>query len=69
MENKGKTNEKEKEIKKPKLFNRKIRKAQLLGEGSYGNVYKVDFEDNPGEYYALKNLIFVIDEMDLMFQH
>ena len=54
MENKGKTNEKEKEIKKPKLFNRKIRKAQLLGEGSYGNVYKVDFEDNPGEYYALK---------------
>ena len=49
MENKEKPKE-----KKPKLFNRKIRTSELLGQGSYGNVYKVDFEDKPGEYYALK---------------
>ena len=53
--------EKDKEKQKPKnnekkikLFNRKVRKAEIVGEGSYGNVYKVDFEDNPGYYYALK---------------
>ena len=51
MENKEKLKEKE---KKQKLFNRKIRTSELLGQGSYGNVYKVDFEDKPGEYYALK---------------
>ena len=53
MEKKPIKKEKEKE-KKIKLFNRVIRKAELLGQGSYGNVYKVDFEDKPGEYYALK---------------
>ena len=53
MENKEKPIAKEKE-KKIKLFNRKIRKMELLGQGSYGKVYKVDFEDKPGEYYALK---------------
>ena len=49
MENKEKAKE-----KKPKLFNRKIRTKELLGQGTYGNVYKVDFEDKPGEYYAIK---------------
>ena len=51
MENKEKPKEKE---KKQKLFNRKIRTLEILGQGSYGNVYKVDFEDKPGDYYAIK---------------
>ena len=49
MENKEKPKTKEK-----KLFNRKLRNVEMVGKGSYGNVYKVDFEDKPGEYYALK---------------
>lgn len=49
MENKEKPKPKEK-----KLFNRKLRNVEMVGKGSYGNVYKVDFEDKPGEYYALK---------------
>ena len=40
--------------KKIKLFNRKITKVEILGVGSYGSVYKVEFVDNPGVYYALK---------------
>ena len=48
-----KVHEKDKD-KKYKLFNRKIRKVELLGNGNYGKVYKVEFEDNPGVYYALK---------------
>ena len=50
-EEKEKDNEKEKKIK---LYNRVVKKAELLGQGSYGDVYKVYFEDKPGEYYALK---------------
>ena len=52
---KPKAKEKEKDTnKKIKLFNRKITKVKILGNGSYGTVYKVEFEDNPGVYYALK---------------
>ena len=40
--------------KKIKLFNRKITKVKILGDGTYGTVYKVEFIDNPGVYYALK---------------
>ena len=48
-----KEKEKEKE-KKAKLFNQRFRKVEFLGGGSYGNVYKVELKDKPGEYYALK---------------
>ena len=53
---KEKDKDKEKEKKNKSLFNRKIRKVDLLGQGSYGNVYKVDFEDKPNVFYALKKL-------------
>ena len=58
MENndKPKEKDKEKEKKNKPLFNRKVRKVELLGQGSYGNVYKVDFEDKPNVFYALKKL-------------
>ena len=58
MENndKQKEKDKEKEKKNKPLFNRKVRKVELLGQGSYGNVYKVDFEDKPNVFYALKKL-------------
>jgi cyclin-dependent kinase 7 len=64
-ENKGNDDYKEKkEIKgnkmnkekqtKDKLFNKRFAKVEFLGGGSYGNVYKVELKDKPGEYYALK---------------
>lgn len=53
QEEKENKKNKEKE-KKIKLFNRVIKKVELLGQGGYGNVYKVEFVDKPGEYYALK---------------
>lgn len=40
--------------KKQKLFNQRFKKIELLGEGGYGYVYKVELKDKPGEYYALK---------------
>ena len=40
--------------KKTKLYNQRFRKVEFLGGGSYGNVYKVELKDRPGEYYALK---------------
>lgn len=40
--------------KKKKLFNQRFRDVELLGEGSYGKVYKVESKDKPGEFYALK---------------
>ncbi len=40
--------------KKQKLFNQRFQKIELLGEGGYGYVYKVELKDKPGEYYALK---------------
>ena len=40
--------------KKQKLFNQRFTKIELLGEGGYGYVYKVELKDKPGEYYALK---------------
>ena len=53
---KDKDKDKEKDKKNKSLFNRKIRKVELLGQGSYGNVYKVAFEDKPNVFYALKKL-------------
>ena len=40
---KPKEKDKDKDKKNKSLFNRKIRKVELLGQGSYGNVYKVAF--------------------------
>ena len=40
--------------KKQKLYNQRFEKVELLGEGSYGYVYKVELKDHPGQYYALK---------------
>ena len=40
--------------KMPKLYNQRFEKVALLGEGSYGWVYKVQLKDHPGQYYALK---------------
>ena len=40
--------------KKQKLYNQRFTKVEFLGGGSYGNVYKVELKDKPGEYYALK---------------
>lgn len=37
-----------------KLYDKRFSKVEYLGSGSYGNVYKVEFNDKPGEYYALK---------------
>ena len=47
----GKKKEKE---KKQKLFNQRFNNIEVLGEGAYGKVYKVESVNNPGEYYALK---------------
>lgn len=40
--------------KKQKLYNQRFVKVELLGEGSYGYVYKVELKDHPGQYFALK---------------
>jgi serine/threonine protein kinase len=50
---KGNKGNKEKQTK-DKLFNKRFEKVEFLGAGSYGNVYKVELKDKPGEYYALK---------------
>ena len=47
----GKKKEKE---KKQRLFNQRFINIEILGEGAYGKVYKVESANNPGEYFALK---------------
>lgn len=47
----GKKKEKE---KKQKLYNQRFKNIEILGEGAYGKVYKVESANNPGEYFALK---------------
>ena len=47
----GKKKEKE---KKQKLYNQRFTNIEVLGEGAYGKVYKVESANNPGEYFALK---------------
>ena len=45
---------KEKKEKKKRLYNTRFKEVEILGEGSYGKVYKVESKDNPGEFFALK---------------
>lgn len=40
--------------KKKKLFNQRFKDVELIGEGSYGKVYKVESKENPGQFFALK---------------
>ena len=47
----GKKKEKE---QKQRLFNQRFINIEILGEGAYGKVYKVESANNPGEYFALK---------------
>ena len=44
----------EKKPKKSKLYNARFKEVEILGEGSYGKVYKVESKENPGVFYALK---------------
>ena len=45
---------KENKEKKQKLYNTRFKEVEILGEGSYGKVYKVESKEHPGQFFALK---------------